>query len=147
MAATSASAGVVEVLVSFYRCGEENAFERHRSRIPIGKEQRNITDAKKHLINFLGISQMATSLGIGNCPAGRECPRENEEFTYPYATSMGNGSSTPCFWRNPDWTQWWLDNWSFKFISKVQEKKLQLLMYTYGKKHSKMQGTFALLTV
>ena len=66
MAATSASVGVVEVLVSFYRCGEENAFERHRSRIPIGKEQRNITDAKKHLINFLGISQMATSLGMGN---------------------------------------------------------------------------------
>ena len=66
MAATSASAGVVEVLVSFYRCGEENAFERHRSRIPIGKEQRNITDAKKHLINFFGISQMATSLGMGN---------------------------------------------------------------------------------
>ena len=66
MAATSASAGVVEVLVSFYRCVEENAFERHRSRIPIGKEQRNITDAKKHLINFLGISQMVTSLGLEN---------------------------------------------------------------------------------
>ena len=66
MAATSASAGVVGVLVSFYRCGEENAFERHRSRIPIGKEQRDVTDAKKHLINFLGISQMATSLGMGN---------------------------------------------------------------------------------
>ncbi|PFX27448.1 hypothetical protein AWC38_SpisGene7874 [Stylophora pistillata] len=66
MAATSASVRVVEVLVSFYRCGEENAFEMHGSRIPIGKEQRNITDAKKHLINFLGISQMATSLGMGN---------------------------------------------------------------------------------
>ena len=65
MAATSASAGVMEVLVSFYRCGEENAFERHRSRISIGKEQRNITDAKKHLINFIGISQMATSLELG----------------------------------------------------------------------------------
>ena len=61
MAATFSSAGVVEVLVSFYKCGEENAFEKHRSRIPIGKEQGNITDAKKH---FLGISQMATSLGI-----------------------------------------------------------------------------------
>ena len=47
MATTSAPAGVVEVLVSFYRCGEENAFERHRSRIPIGKELRNITDAIK----------------------------------------------------------------------------------------------------
>ena len=66
MDATSASAGVVEVLVSFYRCGEENAFERHRSRIPIGKEQRNITDAKKHSVNFLGISLMATSLGLEN---------------------------------------------------------------------------------
>ena len=55
----------MEVLVSFYRCGEENASERHR-KIPISKEQRNITDAKKHLINFLGISQMATSLGLGN---------------------------------------------------------------------------------
>ena len=66
MTATSTSAGVVKVLVSFYRCGEENAFERHQSRILIGEEQRNITDAKKHLINFLGISQMATSLGMGN---------------------------------------------------------------------------------
>ena len=69
MTATSASAGVVEGLVSFYRCGEENAFEKHRSRIPIGKEQRNITDAKKHLINFLAILQMATSLGMGNLTA------------------------------------------------------------------------------
>ena len=31
-----------------------------------GKEQRNITDAKKHFINFLGISETATSLGMGN---------------------------------------------------------------------------------
>ena len=55
MAATSALAGVVEVLVSFYRCGEENAFEKHRSRIPIGKEKRNITDAIKFsvAVNFL----------------------------------------------------------------------------------------------
>ena len=34
---------------------------------------------------------------VETVPAGQECPRENEEFTYPYATSMGNGSSTPCF--------------------------------------------------
>ena len=27
MAATSASAGIVEVLVSYYRCGEENVME------------------------------------------------------------------------------------------------------------------------
>ena len=58
--------GVVEVLVSFCRCSQENAFGRHRSRIPIGKEQRNVTDAKKHLLNFPGISQMATSLGMEN---------------------------------------------------------------------------------
>ncbi|KAK2562278.1 Transposon TX1 uncharacterized 149 kDa protein, partial [Acropora cervicornis] len=92
--------GSYEVFVSFYRCGEENYFERHRSRIPIGKEQRNIKDAKKHLINFLGISQMATSLRMGNFVlklyrlAGN-AHRENEEFTCPYATLMGNGSSTP----------------------------------------------------
>ena len=66
MAASSASAGIAEVLISFYRCGEEDAFERHRSRIPIGIDQRNLTDARKHMINFLGISQMATSLGMGN---------------------------------------------------------------------------------
>ena len=66
MASTSTSAGVVKALASFYRCGEENAFKRYRSRITIDKEQRNMTDAKKHLINFLGISQMATSLGMVN---------------------------------------------------------------------------------
>ena len=62
----------MEVLVSFYRCDEGNAFQRHPSRIPIGKEQRNITDAKKHLINFLAISQMATSLGMGNLIAKKD---------------------------------------------------------------------------
>lgn len=66
MAASSASAGIAEVLISFYRCGEEDAFERHRSRIPIGIDQRNLTDARKHMINFLGILQMATSLVMGN---------------------------------------------------------------------------------
>ena len=47
MASTSASAGVVKVLVSFYRYGRENAFERHRSRIPIGKEQKNYNGRKE----------------------------------------------------------------------------------------------------
>ena len=32
----------------------------------IDKEKRNITEAKKHLINLLDLSQMATSLGMGN---------------------------------------------------------------------------------
>ena len=63
---TSASAGVVKVLGSFYRSGEVNTFERHRSRIPVGQDQRNVTEAKKHMINFLGLSQLATSLGMGN---------------------------------------------------------------------------------
>ena len=53
MAASSASAGIVEILrdivVEFQSV-----------------DQRNLTDARKHLINFLGISQMATSLGMGN---------------------------------------------------------------------------------
>ena len=28
--------------------------------------KRNVTAAKKHIINFLGVSQMATPLGLGN---------------------------------------------------------------------------------
>ena len=36
-------------LVQFYRSGEENACERHCSRVSIDKEQNNIVERKKHL--------------------------------------------------------------------------------------------------
>ena len=47
-------------------------------------------DAKKHLMNFLGISQMATwprlvwEILSWNYLAGQERLRENERLTYPY---------------------------------------------------------------
>ena len=41
------------VLVSFYRNGEQSAFERHQSRVPFDKTQDNIFAVKKHLTNFL----------------------------------------------------------------------------------------------
>ena len=56
MAATRGfSSGVVNVLVSFYRNGEDFAFERHRSSVTFGlASQSNVVAIKKHLTEFLG---------------------------------------------------------------------------------------------
>ena len=47
-------------LVSFYRNKEESAFERHRSRVPFDKAQDSIIAVKKHLTEFLELSEFAT---------------------------------------------------------------------------------------
>jgi len=50
-----ASSGVVNVLVSFYRSGEDSAFERHRSRVTFDlAKQSSVAAFKKHLTEFLG---------------------------------------------------------------------------------------------
>ena len=47
--------GVVKVLVSFYRSGEDSAFERHRSRVTFDlSKQASVAAVKKHLTEFLG---------------------------------------------------------------------------------------------
>ena len=49
------SSGVVKVLVSFYRNGEDSAFEKHRSSVTFGlASQSNVVAIKKHLTEFLG---------------------------------------------------------------------------------------------
>ena len=50
-----AASGVVKVLVSFYRSGEDSAFERHRSRVTSDlAKQSSVAAVKKHLTEFLG---------------------------------------------------------------------------------------------
>ena len=45
-----AASGVVKVLVSFYRSGEDSAFERHRSRVTFDlAKQSSLAVVKKHL--------------------------------------------------------------------------------------------------
>jgi hypothetical protein len=58
--------GVIKVLVSFYRKGQESVFERHRSRVVIDLEkQSNVPTLKKHLIDFLGLKEQAKKFGLG----------------------------------------------------------------------------------
>ena len=50
-----AASGVVKVLVSFYRSGEDSAFERHRSRVTFDLVKQSIVaTGKKRLTEFLG---------------------------------------------------------------------------------------------
>ena len=50
-----AVSGVVKVLVSFYRSGEDSAFERHRSRVTFDLVKQSIVaTGKKRLTEFLG---------------------------------------------------------------------------------------------
>lgn len=58
--------GIVKVLVSFYRHGQDGAFERHRSRVPVDLEQQSsVAQLKKHLIDFLGLKEHARKFGLG----------------------------------------------------------------------------------
>jgi hypothetical protein len=55
---------VLKVLVSFYRPGEEQAFERHRSRVSFDQEKHwNINSIGKHLKDFLGLSDLTKKFG------------------------------------------------------------------------------------
>ena len=60
-----AASGVVKVLVSFYRSGEDSAFERHRSRDTFDlAKQSSVAAVKKHLTEFLGLSELALKFGM-----------------------------------------------------------------------------------
>ena len=63
----AALCGVVKVILSFFRHGEEGALvERHRSRPTVNfDEQRNISIFKKHLCHFLGEKEQAVNYGCG----------------------------------------------------------------------------------
>jgi len=62
---TTVLCGVVKVILSFFRHGEEGAVERHRSRLTVNfGEQRNISIFKKHLCDFLGIKERAAKYGF-----------------------------------------------------------------------------------
>ena len=48
-----AASGVVKVLASFYRSGEDSAFERHRTRVTfVLAKQASVAAVKKHLTEF-----------------------------------------------------------------------------------------------
>ena len=62
-----AASGVVKVLVSFYRSGEDSAFERHRSRVMFDlAKQSSVAAVKKHLTEFLGLPELALKFGKAN---------------------------------------------------------------------------------
>jgi len=49
-----AASSVVKVLVSFYRGGEDSAFERHRSRVKYDlAKQSSVAAVKKHLYTHI----------------------------------------------------------------------------------------------
>ena len=57
--------GVVKVLVNFYRSGEDSAFERYRSRVTFDlAKQSSVAAVKKHLTEFLGLSELALKFGM-----------------------------------------------------------------------------------
>ena len=56
--ALSDVSGIVKVILSFFRHGEEGAFERHRSRISVSCEKhRLLKDMKKYVTKFFGGNQ------------------------------------------------------------------------------------------
>ena len=62
-----AASGVVKILVSFYRSGEDSAFERHRSRVTFDlSKQSSVVAVKKHLTEFLGLSELTLKFGKVN---------------------------------------------------------------------------------
>ena len=51
--------------MSFYRSGEDSAFERHRSRVTFDlAKQSSVAAVKKHLMEFLGPSKVALKFGM-----------------------------------------------------------------------------------
>lgn len=66
-ASSGFSSGVVKVLVSFYRSGEDSAFERHRSRVTFDlSKQSSVAAVKKHLREFLGLNELALKFGMAD---------------------------------------------------------------------------------
>ena len=58
--------GIIKVIVSFFRKGEEVAIERHRSRVSVDKDKHTrVFEFKKHLTDFLGLKEQALQFGIG----------------------------------------------------------------------------------
>ena len=54
-------------LVSFYRTGEDSAFERHRSRVTFDlSKQSSIAAVKKHLTEFLGLKELTLKFGMAD---------------------------------------------------------------------------------
>jgi len=51
--------------VSFYRGGEDPAFERHSSSVTFDlAKQSSVAAVKKHLTEFLGLSELALKFGM-----------------------------------------------------------------------------------
>ena len=58
--------GIIKVIVSFFRKGEEVAIERHRSRVLVDKDKHTrVFEFKKHLTEFLGLNEQALQFGVG----------------------------------------------------------------------------------
>jgi hypothetical protein len=59
--------GIVKVIISFYRKGQESPFERHRSRLPVDLVVHStITQLRKHSIEFTGLKEQVRKFGLGS---------------------------------------------------------------------------------
>ena len=80
-----AACGVVKVLVSFYRSGDDSPFERHRSRVTFDfAKQSSVAAVKKHLTEFLGLSELALKFGM------------KRVFIFDGITEIGSYTSYKC---------------------------------------------------
>ena len=52
---------VIKAIVGFYRIDSE----AYRSRIPINNDLRTVESLKRHLVEFLGLKELATKFGLG----------------------------------------------------------------------------------
>ena len=81
------SSGVVKVLVSFYKSGEDSAFDRHRSRVTFDlSKQSSVVAVKKHLREFLGLDELALKFGMADfklklCRLQRSCNGKTENYS------------------------------------------------------------------
>ena len=67
VALTGFSSGVVKVLVSFCRTGEDSVRKRHKSRVTFDlSKQSSVAGIKKHLTEFFGLKEVALKFGIAD---------------------------------------------------------------------------------
>ena len=76
------NAGILKVVVSFYRIDSETAHKRHRSCIPINNVN-TVLELKKHLILFLGLQELSSkSPCLSSC---NDSTRSTKTIVHPSA--------------------------------------------------------------
>ena len=95
--------GNEEVILSFFRHGEEGVFERHRSRISIRCLKHHYPqNVEQHLTDLLGISEQVRKCDLGMYEIklyrlAKSSSGKTLGLPHPNAKSIGNGASAPLF--------------------------------------------------